>query len=790
MYTQYYAAVIPVFQTLFVLFVARLAINRQANDTKPAKADCSEGDLSPFAPLARRFIVGRPLVAQWLAAQAALVVLYLPWVVYAGTKLAAYVVGKVALEKYTPLDPLTFLVCHLAAFSIGHLAEGWGWLVGAAVIFVALALLGLLQRQAASDRWQSAFLLLYLFVPLVLAYLVSLRFPFTPPRLERLLLLAAPAFYLLLAAGLAWLRARSQPVFAIATTLIVAACAVSLLSFYSVPRYPNDDYRPVATRMQALTRPEDIVLCVHPWQVGYFRAYIGGDLPMLDLVPAEEWAADPTRMRSDLDALAAKHRRLWLPAHQTLGRMLESDIEDYLARSTYPALNEWFSQSTRLSFYAVEGAMSPAASPANFADALMLASTRIDPGPHEAGWGIADIYIAWQRVRLLPGTYRVGLRLTDSAGRTWGQRDSEPVSGLYPFAAWPTNEPVDDHHGLLVPAGTPPGTYQVRVGVYRTSDDQGLALSGAKWLSVLDAKQQPQGVEFVLGTVQVIAPKRTPPVEALGIAQRVDANFGGRLRLLGATVSEGPIKPGATIRANLYWQALAATSADYRATLQLQDRQGKAWASVAGLVGDTHPTSAWGIGELVREQRDLVVPADAPSGTYRLVVQVEELGHAVTVAPIRVKARVHSFIAPQQISHPLKARLGEWVEFLGYDLDTQQIAPGGVLNLRLYWRGRALTSTSYTVFVHLIDGEDRIWGQEDHVPGRGEFPTTSWFVGEYITDDYVVPMKAETPPGTYVLEIGMYDVTTGVRLPAFDANGQPLGDRILLDATPIAVGKR
>jgi hypothetical protein len=100
---------------------------------------------------------------------------------------------------------------------------------------------------------------------------------------------------------------------------------------------------------------------------------------------------------------------------------------------------------------------------------------------------------------------------------------------------------------------------------------------------------------------------------------------------------------------------------------------------------------------------------------------------------------------------------GGTATLLGYDLATAEVAPGGRWGVRLYWRGEDKASVSYTVFVHLIDGENRIWGQLDSVPVQGQYPTTGWLPGEIVADDYALAVAAEAPAGAYRLEIGLYD---------------------------------
>jgi hypothetical protein len=87
---------------------------------------------------------------------------------------------------------------------------------------------------------------------------------------------------------------------------------------------------------------------------------------------------------------------------------------------------------------------------------------------------------------------------------------------------------------------------------------------------------------------------------------------------------------------------------------------------------------------------------------------------------------------------------------------------------------------SYTVFTHLLDGNNAIWGQHDSVPGGGNLPTTGWVVDQVIEDKYLLTVKPDAPAGGYAIEVGMYDAATGRRLEVLSAEGESMGDRILL----------
>lgn len=127
---------------------------------------------------------------------------------------------------------------------------------------------------------------------------------------------------------------------------------------------------------------------------------------------------------------------------------------------------------------------------------------------------------------------------------------------------------------------------------------------------------------------------------------------------------------------------------------------------------------------------------------------------------------------------PVGAVLGDRFRLTGYRLDATDARPGGSLRLTLYWEALVPTRTSYQVFTHLYDG--RMWGQHDSTPGCGLWPTSRWEPGRLVRDDHVLLITDDAPAGALPLTVGMYDLGSGVRLPATGPDGFPLGDTILL----------
>jgi len=142
------------------------------------------------------------------------------------------------------------------------------------------------------------------------------------------------------------------------------------------------------------------------------------------------------------------------------------------------------------------------------------------------------------------------------------------------------------------------------------------------------------------------------------------------------------------------------------------------------------------------------------------------------VAGFRLVVYERAEAPPPAIQHPMVSRLGEGIRLLGFDLEPTTVRPGEALRLTLYWQALAPMDIAYTVFTHLLDADGQFRAQQDNQPQSGGFPTTEWLPGDVIRDEYVLALPPDAPPGEYTLEVGMYRLETGERLPAYDADGR------------------
>jgi hypothetical protein len=718
LYTQYYAAFIVAVEIVIVLI--RLRNNRQLFAIRN----------SPFAILYSSLV-------HWLAAWFTLALLYLPWLVYAGPKLYAYVTAKVDIEKYTPLDPITFLGQHLSAFAVGHLTD-WTWLAWLGVPMIACAGLGIFARVKSNSSVTLSFLLL-----LALGYLVNLIFPFHPIHGERLLLFAAPAFYLLAARGIDELRQHRTLFGVIGISIVALICGASLYDFYTVPRYPQDDYRPLIADLQSVAQPNDVMLAIYPWQIGYLEAYYTGAPLNIIETPNERWNKNPAQMQNDLNQIAKKNTRVWIPALQTQGRIIETALENSLRSRTYSVIDAWYG-TTRLEMLTFADDPARADYSLDFANQLSIKNWGVSKDKLTAGRDLVRLWLDAPSVN--EGDYKSSLRLVDARGNVWAQDDRALNSGM-------------QRVGLFVPLGTPPGEYDLRFALYGARDNKPLNIGERN--------------EIMLARLSIIAPAQ-PNLAALPHYSAIE--LGNNIRYL-AFNAPAFLKPGEPTPITFFWQAQQAIKQEYAIVTQIQDARGNIFATTqAAPAGGIYPTTHWQSGEIVRDLQTITLRGDTPDGNYRLTVAMIDLAHntrtpSVDVGTVSVKGRPHYFGAPSP-STRIDARLGNVAQIVGYDASTNQRA----VRIVLYWHALGTSDTSYKAFVHLLDANNVIAAQGDHIPGAGTYPTPSWVQGEYLVDVYDI----DAPPGEYTIEIGMYNPADNVRLPVFDAANQPVGDHLFL----------
>lgn len=544
---------------------------------------------------------------------------------------------------------------------------------------------------------------------------------------------------------------------------------------------------------------------------------------------------DTHGMRRDIQTIAADLEEQRLAA---VAKLVEMGTPVYLTRALPGAEKTYSLQAVgRLirvrPLLAVVSAAQPGAmaSGATFGGGIVLVDYRLDglspqmeaqAFPQQPTFGIVEsggrlrLTLSWRVTSLMQQSYRLTVRLVSPTGRLLWQRDGGPVHDNYPTRFWRLGETVWDVHDLLVPIGTPPGLYDVEIGLYDPSNLKLLSVVGRSGLlslgpvsivrpnASLDLSSLPLQTAAARQSLDVPGDDFDYSLERIGVDAVVRGNLQNEFMLYGYGVS-GPLSSGQSVDVTLLWQALRPPSGDRVVFIHLVDKDGAVWASQESQPAEgAYPTRVWERGEVVRDVHDLLIPADVPDGDYMLQVGMyDPSGSPLTVlqltrrsvgyvslGAVQVHGRQHVLETPP-LRYTVQARLGSLARLVGFDMGAGELGrgvgadglvmkAGDTVRLHLVWQAIEPTQTSYTVFVHLVGPDGRVAGQDDSEPGRGALLTTSWVRNEVLRDDHQLVVPAAAAAGTYTLEVGLYDAATGARLPVWNAQGISSGDSLSL----------
>lgn len=115
---------------------------------------------------------------------------------------------------------------------------------------------------------------------------------------------------------------------------------------------------------------------------------------------------------------------------------------------------------------------------------------------------------------------------------------------------------------------------------------------------------------------------------------------------------------------------------------------------------------------------------------------------------------------------------GDLAQIYAFEVSPQRLSAGDAATISLCWRVLSTTPNDYSVFVHVLGPANSIVGGRETYPGLGAFATSLWQAGDAFCDHYTVSISRDAPgPAVYGVEVGMFDLATGERLPAADGAG-------------------
>lgn len=276
------------------------------------------------------------------------------------------------------------------------------------------------------------------------------------------------------------------------------------------------------------------------------------------------------------------------------------------------------------------------------------------------------------------------------------------------------------------------------------------------------------------------------------ISQRVNWIFGDDVRLLGYGLKRSEVAPGETLNVTLYWEAMNDVRDLYLVSVQLFGRDGVRIGQ-----RDTHPclgkcpTDQWREGDVIVETIPVPIGREAksPSQVHVWAVMHDRDGGLPardaqgnplgTPSIARIRLVDSATAQPTRPEWSTDFRLDNATELVGYDLPEVRAGAECSLTLTLHWAASGQPQHDYTVFVHLVDGAGNLIGQSDRQPVDGNFPTSLWRSGDYITDTHCISMTSDSLSGVHHLVTGMYRLETMERVSVRNSEGQLLPDDVI-----------
>jgi hypothetical protein len=128
----------------------------------------------------------------------------------------------------------------------------------------------------------------------------------------------------------------------------------------------------------------------------------------------------------------------------------------------------------------------------------------------------------------------------------------------------------------------------------------------------------------------------------------------------------------------------------------------------------------------------------------------------------------------------LQADMGGQLRLLGYDVENvdpdgwARVQPAEAVRFTLYWEALGPMDRDWSIFAHVLDSDLELpLAVRDRYPGQGLLATSEMEPGTRWSDRYVIWLdETAYSPSQALLEVGLYDLSTGERPPIVVERGE------------------
>jgi len=478
-------------------------------------------------------------------------------------------------------------------------------------------------------------------------------------------------------------------------------------------------------------------------------------------VPLEATTIITTPLTTDqaielLQRLAQSQRRVF--AYHFTSQPDRNMLELFRVLDTYAInLDQWSSPLSQGGLYALPDPNIWATPPTHlngsvtFGDRIYLGDIRIMLAHVQPGQSISFVS-QWQAI---DADAQLVVSLIDDADHVWSTGDTNVPIGALPGSSRQRRFTVP------VPLTIPPGDYRLVLNVIDVASGTSLLAQAAG--RMLGRTEWPLGTITIDPAQTRIDPAtRIPPIA-------LNADLGSVIRAIGSDQPPTPVISGDPWTLSMEWTALT----DHLPALDVQWNVVKTNGTLA--YSTTRPlnpysTDQWRKGDVLQSKYDFRLPITLEPGQYQLDLLVLDRAtrqpiesHPTRLTPIEIVARPRSFTAPA-LTYPTNYRFDQLTTLIGANTDRA----GNTVRVTLYWKADAITSTNYTAFVQIVRPNGEVVAQIDRWQIGGDAPTSTWAVDQIVADAYVF----DVPSDEYQVWAGVYNAADGLRLTAFDAQGQ------------------
>jgi uncharacterized membrane protein len=276
----------------------------------------------------------------------------------------------------------------------------------------------------------------------------------------------------------------------------------------------------------------------------------------------------------------------------------------------------------------------------------------------------------------------------------------------------------------------------------------------------------------------------TPVVDQLPSTATALATRAPEIALAGYSV---PAQAGSADRAlpvTTYWQATDRAE-PLALILELIDAQGNVWARREEVLWEHYPRDQWPRDQLVEWQSVLPLPIGLPPGAYHLRLRAVQPNSGAVLSFDRADADGYLSLGAIDVARPTQpwpralltdgvpanVSIGAALQLWSIVPPADAIRPGLTFPLDLIWHTTRDLNEDYHFNLEVLTPDGRVLQTIEQAPLGGDFSSAQWRAGDVVRQGSIIFMPSNAVSGDYPL-----------RLQVFDAQGQPLADRVQIGA--------